>query len=197
TKNRKRRIITIALLAIFIISTGITILSLITRSNSAQTVVATPTLEPTPAPTDTPTPVPTPAPTDTPTPTPTPSSSPTPPIPARLGNGTWQGQKSMPNGQQPTDVLLTITVNGNTNTFVGSLTENTLHTEYTISGNFVSLSTDSVAITFSDTLVIQKGTDSCSGCIYRATVFVTEKQMTGSWFFSGTSPQEGIIKLKQ
>lgn len=94
-------------------------------------------------------------------------------------------------------MLLTITVNGSSNTFVGNLTENALHTEFTIAGNFVGITSDSVGIIFSDTLVIPNGTDPCSGCIYKATILVTEKDMTGSWFLSGASPQEGIIKLKQ
>ena len=61
---------------------------------------------------------------------------------------------------------------------------------------FISFS-DSVAITFSDTLVLQAGTDMCSGCIYTATASVAKKEMKGFWLLAGISPQQGTIELKQ
>jgi hypothetical protein len=194
--RRYRRIISVALIAIFIITSAISIFSFIAKSKPTQTLVATPTAIPTP----TPTPAPTPTPTPSPTPViviVTPPSSPTPAPPATLSNGTWQGQKTFPNGQSTADVVLTITVTDNSNSFVGKLYENALNSQYTIKGNFTSTSSDSVSITFTDDAVNQQGSDMCSGCVYTATVSVSKKEMKGIWRFSGSGTQQGTIDLKQ
>ena len=194
--RRSRKLIIAVSIAIFLLTTGTAIFSYIATSTSSKTLVVTPTPIPTPTPTPTPTPIP------TPTPTPviiivTPPSSPTPPVPATLSNGTWQGQKTFANGQSPTDMLLTITVDQANNTFVGNLTETQLNSQFATAGNFTSTSTDTVSITFTDTLVLLQGTDMCSGCIYTATVSVSHKEMKGVWRFSGNGPQQGTIDLKQ
>jgi hypothetical protein len=94
-------------------------------------------------------------------------------------------------------MLLTIAVDETKKTFVGNLIENTLNSQFVIGGTFTSTSTDTVTITFIDTLVLQPGTETCSGCVYIATVTVSKKEMKGVWRFSGTGLQQGSIEPKQ
>lgn len=136
--------------------------------------IQTPPTPPVPAPTPIPSPI-----------TPTPSGS-------TLSNGTWQGQGTYNNGQSSFDMLLTISVNGNT--FTGTLTEDTYSSEVAISGSIISSSGNSVEITFTDPSSIS-GSQIELNCTY--TVTISNGQMRGVWYYPGDSSPDGNLSLHQ
>jgi TIR domain len=127
----------------------------------------------------------------TPTAVVAPTATPAPP-PVPFTGGSWQGLKSFANGQPATDMLLTITLSGNT--ISGNLNENGSKDEFVIDGTITGSSANGTQVEFSDSATLSKNA-SCSGCIYEANVF--NKQMTGVWFLPGSPKPAGTFILNQ
>ena len=104
---------------------------------------------------------------------------------AVFSSGTWQGQGTYYKGQSAFDMLLKVTINGNT--FSGTLTENVYNTTVNITGTI-----NGDTISFTDTSYVS-GNHIQLNNTYTATV--SNGRMSGFWYFPGHSSPDGTLTL--